>query len=124
MPTRLPGGSTTRMIGAMIMCHGDDDGLRLPPRVAPNQVVIIPVVPKPELEADILAYAEEIKERLQKTQVFGAPITVFIDKRDNRGGEKNWEWIKKGVPVRIEVGPRDIESQLHDGCTQRHAAQR
>lgn len=103
-------GTTTRMIGAMVMCHGDDDGLRIPPRVAPNQVVIIPVIPKAEMEKDILAYAEEIKERLQKTQVFGAPITVFIDKRDRRGGEKNWEWIKKGVPVRIEVGPRDKES--------------
>lgn len=104
-------GTTTRMIGAMVMCHGDDDGLRIPPRVAPQQVVIIPVIPKPELEADILTYAEEIKQRLQNTQVFGAPISVFIDKRDKRGGEKNWEWIKKGVPLRIEVGPRDKESQ-------------
>lgn len=103
-------GTTTRMIGAMVMCHGDDDGLRIPPRVSPYHVVIIPVIPKAEMEADILAYAEDIKQRLQKAQIFGSPVSVFIDKRDRRGGEKNWEWIKKGVPVRIEVGPRDKEA--------------
>ncbi|MEI8365273.1 MAG: proline--tRNA ligase [Parachlamydiaceae bacterium] len=102
-------GCTTRMIGAVIMCHGDDDGLRLPPRIATKQVVIIPVIPKPELEDQILAYAETIAEKIRHTQFHGEPVSVFIDKRDKRGGEKNWEWIKKGVPVRIEVGPRDLE---------------
>lgn len=102
-------GMTTRLIGAMIMCHGDDDGLRIPPRIAQKQIVIIPVVPKPELEEQVFAYAEEIAKRLQQQQFYGQPISVIIDKRDKRGGEKNWEWIKKGVPLRIEVGPRDIE---------------
>lgn len=104
-------GMTTRLIGAMIMCHGDDDGLRLPPRIAQKQIVILPVVPKPELEEQVFAYAEEIAKRLQQCQFYGQPISVIIDKRDKRGGEKNWEWIKKGVPLRIEVGPRDIEGQ-------------
>ncbi len=104
-------GITTRTIGAVIMCHGDDDGLRLPPRVAPKQVVIIPVVPKPELESAVLAYADEIAKLLQQTTYHGLAISCFVDKRDKRGGEKNWEWIKKGVPVRIEVGPRDLESR-------------
>ena len=99
-------GCTTRMIGALIMVHGDDDGLRLPPRIAPNQAVIIPVIPKPELEDQVLAYAEKIAARLKE-----ASISVKIDKRDRRGGEKNWEWIKKGTPLRIEVGPRDLEGQ-------------
>lgn len=104
-------GSTTRMIGAMIMIHGDDDGIRLPPRIAPKQVVIIPVIPKPELEQEVLAYSQKIAQQLQQTTFHGEAISVHIDKRDKRGGEKNWEWIKKGVPLRIEVGPRDIESQ-------------
>jgi len=105
-------GSTTRLIGAMIMCHGDDDGVRLPPRIAPKQVVIIPVVPKAELEAGVYAYAEKIAEKLRAESFYGAQISVLVDKRDKRGGEKNWEWIKKGVPLRMEVGPRDKESGL------------
>jgi len=92
------------------MCHGDDDGLRVPPRVAPKQVVIIPIVPKPELEEEVLAYAEKVKLQIASQKYYGERITVHVDKRDRRGGEKNWEWIKKGIPVRIEVGPRDIES--------------
>jgi prolyl-tRNA synthetase len=104
-------GITTRVIGAMIMCHSDDDGLRLPPRIAPKQIVIIPVIPKPELESQVLAYAEQIAEKLRAVSFHGRPLIVFIDKRDRRGGEKNWEWIKKGVPLRIEVGPRDLETQ-------------
>lgn len=104
-------GSTTRMIGAMIMCHGDDDGLRLPPRIAPKQVVILPVVPKPELEADVMAYADQVAALLRKSSFHGEPLAVFVDKREMRGGEKTWDWIKKGIPIRIEVGPRDLESQ-------------
>lgn len=104
-------GVTTRMIGALIMCHSDDDGLRLPPRIAPKQVVIIPVIPKPELEGQVLEYAEKVAAQLRKELFHGLPLTVNVDKRDRRGGEKNWEWIKKGVPLRIEVGPRDMETQ-------------
>lgn len=109
-------GITTRMLGAMIMCHGDDDGLRLPPRVAPKQVVIIPIVPKAELEEQVIAYAEKLAERLRHAQYVGQPVTVLVDKRDKRGGEKNWDWIKKGVPLRIEIGPRDMESQSMMVC--------
>lgn len=104
-------GVTTRMIGGIIMCHGDDDGLRLPPRVASKQIVIIPVVPKPEHEESVLAYADKIAETLRSTHYYGKPLSVLVDKREKRGGEKNWEWIKKGVPLRIEIGPRDIEAQ-------------
>jgi prolyl-tRNA synthetase len=109
-------GSTTRMIGALIMCHGDDDGLRLPPRIAPKQVVILPIAPKPEMEASVLRYAEEVAGRLRTFNCFDQPISVHVDKRDKRGGEKNWEWIKKGVPIRIEVGPRDLDSQSVTLC--------
>lgn len=104
-------GVTTRLIGGIVMCHGDDDGLRLPPRVAAKQIVIIPVIPKPELEEAVLSYANEIAQSLKNTLYHGRPLTVVIDKRDKRGGEKNWEWIKKGIPLRIEIGPRDMEAQ-------------
>lgn len=104
-------GVSTRMIGGMIMCHGDDDGLRLPPKIAHRQIVIIPVIPKPELEQQILEYAENILSQLKKARYNDRNLSVFVDKRDRRGGEKNWEWIKKGVPIRIEVGPKDMETQ-------------
>jgi prolyl-tRNA synthetase len=102
-------GVSTRLIGAVIMAHSDDDGLRLPPRIAPQQVVILPIVPKPELQDKVFAYAEEIATALRAVQYAGEPIRVHIDKRDMRGGDKAWDWVKKGIPVRIEVGPRDIE---------------
>jgi prolyl-tRNA synthetase len=104
-------GMTTRLIGSMIMCHGDDDGLRLPPRIAPKQIVIIPFIPKPELENDILAYAERVADDLRKLFYYDQKISVFVDKREKRGGDKTWEWIKKGVPVRLEIGPKELESQ-------------
>ncbi len=104
-------GVSTRLIGGIIMTHSDDDGLRLPPKIAPKQVVILPVIPKPESEAQVLAYAQQVCEALQKVTFNGAPLQVFIDKRDIRGGEKSWQWIKKGIPLRLEVGPRDMESK-------------
>ncbi len=104
-------GFTTRLIGGLIMCHGDDDGIRLPPRITPKHAVILPVIPKPELEEAVLEYSQSIANLLQAVPYHGRNLTVSIDKRDMRGGDKNWEWIKKGVPLRIEVGPRDIESQ-------------
>ncbi|MCI5051915.1 MAG: proline--tRNA ligase [Simkaniaceae bacterium] len=94
-------GSTTRLIGAMVMTHGDDDGMILPPRVAGKQVVIIPIVHKEEMRAKVMDYCERLKEELD--------ATVHIDTRDMRGGEKSWDWIKKGVPIRIEVGPREVD---------------
>lgn len=103
-------GMTTRLIGSLIMCHADDDGLRLPPRIAPKQVVIIPVIPKPELESEILAYAERLAEELRTKSYNNQKISVFVDKREKRGGDKIWEWIKKGVPVRLEIGPKEMES--------------
>lgn len=104
-------GMTTRLIGSLIMCHGDDDGLRLPPRIAPKQIVIIPIVPKPEMEESVNAYAEHIASSLRDLSYDGDSLSVHVDRREKRGGEKNWEWIKKGVPLRIEIGPRDVEAR-------------
>lgn len=102
-------GVTTRLVGALIMAHGDDDGMRIPPRIAPKHVVIIPFLTKPELEEQVMTYVEKLWNRLKVLRYYGQPLVVHVDKRGLRGGEKNWDWIKKGVPLRIEVGPRDVE---------------
>jgi len=102
-------GVSTRLVGGMIMTHGDDNGLRVPPRVAPKHVVILPVLPSDDDKEKVFSYAEKVKSSLAGLYFDHTPIVSFIDTRDLRGGEKNWQWIKKGVPVRIEVGPRDIE---------------
>jgi prolyl-tRNA synthetase len=103
-------GVSTRMVGAVVMMHGDDDGLILPPRIAPTQIVVLPVTPKPETRAAVLTAANELAIRLRAITWHGAPLEVEVDRRDLGGGVKNWEWIKKGVPLRVELGPRDLES--------------
>jgi len=103
-------GMTTRMIGAMVMVHGDDDGLRLPPRMAPAHVAILPVLHKEESRAAVLEYCDRLEEELAAQTYDGEPVRVVVDRRDTRGGEKTWQWVKKGVPVRLEVGPRDLEN--------------
>lgn len=103
-------GMTTRMIGAMVMVHGDDDGLRIPPRMAPSQVVILPVLHKEETRDMVLEYCRKLKTELEGQDYGGQRVRVELDTREGRGGEKTWYWVKKGAPVRIEVGPRDIEN--------------
>ncbi len=104
-------GVSTRLIGTVIMAHGDDDGVIIPPRVAPNQIVILPVTPKPETRQEIIDACEALAQTLRAQTFAGEPIRVHVDKRDLPGGQKNWEWIKKGVPLRVEMGPRDITSR-------------
>ncbi len=101
-------GVSTRLIGGLIMTHSDDNGLVLPPRLAPSQIVILPVLHKDGDHGEVLAYCEALAKDLKHTFFGDDPIRVEIDKRDIRGGEKSWGWVKKGVPIRIEVGPRDI----------------
>ncbi|MEY2528277.1 MAG: prolyl-tRNA synthetase [Verrucomicrobiota bacterium] len=103
-------GMTTRLIGAMIMAHSDDDGLVLPPRVAPTHIVILPITPKEDTRDRVLEAAGNLAGELRKLLFFGTPLEVEVDRRDLGGGLKNWEWIKKGVPLRVELGPRDLES--------------
>jgi prolyl-tRNA synthetase len=103
-------GMTTRMIGTLIMMHADDDGLVLPPRIAPTHVVIIPITPKEETRAAVLEAADKLAAQLRAMTYAGAPIEVEVDNRDLGGGVKSWEWVKKGVPLRVELGPRDLES--------------
>ena len=102
-------GVSTRLIGAMIMTHADDDGMVMPPRLAPAHVTIIPVTPKPEDRERVIAYCKALKTELEAQQFAGAKVRVILDERDLRGGEKTWQWVKKGVPIRVEIGPRDLE---------------
>ena len=103
-------GMSTRLIGTVIMAHADDDGLVLPPRVAPTHIVIMPITPKEETRAAVLEAAENLAAELRRVSYAGAPVEVHVDRRDLGGGVKSWEWIKKGVPIRVELGTRDLES--------------
>lgn len=95
-------GVSTRMIGGLIMVHGDDRGLKLPPKIAPVQVVIVPVAMHKE---GVLEKANALYEELK-----AAGLRVELDDRDQSPGWKFNEWEMRGVPVRLEVGPRDIEN--------------
>ncbi|RYX99015.1 proline--tRNA ligase, partial [bacterium] len=99
-------GLSTRMIGAIIMSHGDDKGLILPPNIAPYQIVIIPVMKNPETRATVMEATEAIRKEFAE-----AGIRVKVDTRENMSpGFKYNEWEMKGVPLRLEVGPRDLEN--------------
>ncbi|MFI5263282.1 MAG: proline--tRNA ligase, partial [Candidatus Kapaibacterium sp.] len=100
-------GVTTRLIGAIIMTHSDDDGLVLPPRVAPTVAVIVPIFKNDEERATVLDAADTIYKDL-KSKGF----RVKIDTRDNMSpGAKYFEWELKGVPLRIEIGPKDVANK-------------
>lgn len=104
-------GVSTRMIGTLIMAHADDDGIVLPPRVAPTQIVILPVTPKADTREEVVDACEALAATLRTQLYHGHALSVHVDKRDIPGGTRNWEWIKKGVPLRVEIGPRDIASR-------------
>ena len=103
-------GMTTRLVGTLIMIHGDDNGLVLPPRIAPTHIVIIPITPKENTRAAVLETCAKVQAQLRALRYEDKPVEVEIDDRDLGGGVKKWEWIKKGVPLRVEIGPRDLES--------------
>lgn len=103
-------GVSTRLIGGLIMTHSDDDGLVLPPRIAPQQVVILPIIKNEQDRSRVLNYCNHLQKQLKEIIFHGEPIRVRMDTRDLRGGEKNWEWVKKGVPLRLEVGPKDLDN--------------
>jgi prolyl-tRNA synthetase len=101
-------GVSTRLIGAIIMTHSDDDGLVLPPMLAPAHVVIMPITFKADDPQAVMNYCEQLAADLRTVQFASRPIEVELDTRDMRGGDKVWQWIKKGVPIRLEVGQRDM----------------
>ncbi len=98
-------GMSTRMVGAVVMSHGDDQGLILPPRLAPTQVVIVPIWRKDKQRTTVLEAADKLRQRLQGT------VRVEVDEREELSpGWKFNDWEMRGVPLRIEIGPRDIEN--------------
>jgi prolyl-tRNA synthetase len=99
-------GMSTRIIGATIMVHGDQAGLILPPRVAPHQVVIVPIWRKDEEKADVLAMVDSVAAILKKS---GVRVKVDAAETKSAGWKFN-EWELKGVPLRIEIGPRDVQN--------------
>lgn len=103
-------GVSTRLIGGMIMTHGDDDGMIMPPRLAPQHVVILPIIRNEEDRDAILAYCNEIASKLRGQRYHERDVEVTVDARDINAGEKGWGWVKKGIPIRAEVGPRDMEN--------------
>jgi len=97
-------GVSTRLVGAVIMAHSDDVGLVLPPKVAPIQVVLVPIWRKDEDKERVLDFAAAVQERL------GAHVRVHLDDREKmKPGAKYFEWERKGVPLRFEIGPRDVD---------------
>jgi prolyl-tRNA synthetase len=101
-------GVSTRLVGGLIMTHSDDDGLVLPPRLAPAHAVIWPVFRGDDTRGAILEAIERIAGSLRQARFDDRPLEIETDLRDVGGGDKQWEWIKKGIPLRIEVGPRDV----------------
>ena len=97
-------GMSTRTIGGLIMTHGDDDGMIMPPKIAPHQVVILPFIKDDADKAKILEFCEKVQKDLRARD-----ISVQVDKSDARSSDKMWAAIKKGVPIRLEIGAREIE---------------
>ncbi len=100
-------GVSTRMIGGLIMTHSDDNGVVLPPRVASAHVVLLPIVKKQKDRETVMNYTRQIAEALGAKTYWGSTLRVEIDDRDT-GGARNWDWIRKGIPLRVEIGPKDI----------------
>ena len=103
-------GVSTRLIGAVIMTHADDDGLALPPRIAPAQVVLLPIHRTDEEKALVMEACGKLQSELGAARFGDEPIRVKVDAREMRGGDKVWQHIKQGVPIRVEIGPRDLAS--------------
>ena len=102
-------GVSTRLIGALIMTHADDNGMIIPPRIASAHIVILPIYKNDEEREKIFAVVNEIGKKVSKLRFHDRKIVIKVDDRDIRGGEKNWYWIKKGAPLKIEIGPKDLE---------------
>ena len=100
-------GVSTRLVGAIIMTHSDDNGLVLPPMIASSHVALMPIVKKAEDRSTVMDFTNALATELRGQHYHGRRIEVEIDDRETAGG-RVWDWIKKGIPLRVEIGPRDI----------------
>jgi len=105
-------GVSTRLIGALIMAHSDDNGLVLPPKIAPSHIAIVPIYKDEQEKAAVMEMATQVQDIFKGAMLQDVRIYTELDDRDLTSGERNWYWIKKGIPLRIEIGPRDVAS----GC--------
>jgi len=103
-------GVSTRMVGALIMTHGDDDGLRVPPALAPQQVVILPMLRDNDGDAALFEYCEALKTAIAAQSALGEKVRVLHDTRPGKAAAKRWDWVRRGAPVIVEVGPRDMDA--------------
>ena len=103
-------GVSTRLIGGMVMTHADDNGMVMPPRLAPSHVAVLPICRSDADRATVLPYCEALTAKLRAQTYDGRPVAVELDTREMNAGEKSWGWTKKGIPIVVEVGPRDIAS--------------
>ena len=103
-------GVSTRLIGGVIMSHADDEGMVVPPRIAPYQIIFIPLIKKNDDAAKIMEYIENIQAQLKNKTAFGERLRTKIDSRDKSSVDKVWEWVRKGAPMVCEIGARDIEN--------------
>ena len=103
-------GVSTRLIGGTIMCHADDNGMVVPPHIAPYQIVFVPLIKKPEDSEKIMSYVIKLQAELKLHSAFGEKIRSKIDTRDKSSVDKVWEWIRKGAPMVCEIGLRDVDS--------------
>ncbi len=104
-------GVSTRLVGGLIMTHADDDGMVIPPKLAPAHVAILPIYKNDDERAAVLSYCDSLKAELESQTFDGASVRVKLDDRDMRGGDKKWQWVKRGVPIRAEIGPRDVKGE-------------
>ncbi|MDO9409291.1 proline--tRNA ligase [Patulibacter sp.] len=99
-------GASTRLIGGVIMTHSDDNGLRLPPSLSPHQIVVIPM----DLDDEVVAAAQELATKLRGLAWRRAPVRVHVDGRDFDAPTRRWEWVRRGVPLIVQLGKRDLGS--------------
>ena len=101
-------GVSTRLVGAVVMTHGDDDGLRLPPCIAPRQIVLVPILRDRPEDGSVLEYCDALAAELNAGSAFGEPIRASVDRKAGRSVDKRWAWVKRGVPIVCEIGARDV----------------
>jgi len=105
-------GVSTRLIGGVIMTHGDDDGLRLPPAIAPRQIVVVPMLREKPEDAEVLAFGQALVAQLNETFALGEPIRALLDTKAQKSAEKRWNWVRRGAPIIVELGPRDVAAGM------------
>jgi len=103
-------GVSTRLVGGVVMTHGDDDGLRLPPIIAPRQIVLVPILRDRPEDGSVLEYCDTLARELGATVAFGEPVRALADRKTGRSVDKRWGWLKRGVPIVCEIGARDVSS--------------